>query len=221
MELLIICIVIAYAVILLHFYKASKKDCINIADVVQSSGQLSILNERHTGSLVAMCIPVLLVGAQNNDWLQLRFTPEIHVAALTFILGIAAFIIALFTAIKTIKKGVPAHFGQEKMEKYIFIRTIFLVVYEIFFRAVLLQVSLQFVPVPIAVAINVILYVGAHAFSTRQEFWGSLPFGVLLCWLTLFSGSVWPAVLVHALLALPYDLVLLSTAKPITKTIPS
>jgi membrane protease YdiL (CAAX protease family) len=98
---------------------------------------------------------------------------------------------------------VPVHYVS-----YFITRIIYLVLYEIFFRGLLLYACLALVDVKLAIAINISVYSIAHWHSNRQEVIGSLPFGLILCLLTVWYDSVWPAVVLHLSLALSHDLTL-------------
>jgi membrane protease YdiL (CAAX protease family) len=88
---------------------------------------------------------------------------------------------------------------------YFFVRALFLIVYEFFFRGVLLQALLGVVNMEWAIAINIILYAIAHAFSNKKELIGSIPFGLLLCLVTIKLQSVWPAIIIHLALSFSYE----------------
>jgi len=98
------------------------------------------------------------------------------------------------------------------------IRIPFLIIYEIYFRGVLLIICINHFGVNTAIAINVILYAVAHVYSSRKELIGTVPFGLVLCLATTITQSVWPAILMHLLLALPYEIFLLSKKQLTTKT---
>jgi membrane protease YdiL (CAAX protease family) len=209
-------ILISYIVLIAQFYMASRKGFNSTTDVVMKEGRLAVLNERHLVSLLAMAAAVLYVGFVNSDWLLLAM-PNAKALALTVVAAVAACAISITTARKVVRNDVPDSTTIGSPEQYLCIRALFLMVYELFFRAVLLNFCIALVGVPVAIAINVVLYAIAHAFSTRQELIGTVPFGILLCLITLFSGSVWPAVVIHLLLGLPYD-VLIVNPKRNTKT---
>lgn len=98
---------------------------------------------------------------------------------------------------------------------YIIIRLIFLFTYEIFFRGVLFMFSLQYTNLVYAILINLFFYALIHSFDSRKEIIGSLPFGIVLCMFTYFSGSIWPAFIIHASLSLGYETIIIS--KGLTK----
>lgn len=218
MKLLIegVVLFICYGVLVLQFYRASKKGYNSTVDVILKKGRLAVLNQRHLISAIAMAAAVLYVGLANDDGLLLAL-PNSKAVVVTIALCILACTISIRTARKALRQQqLPPHaVGDPKT--YLLIRALFLALYELFFRAVLLSFCIAIAGVPVAILINLVLYAIAHAFSTRQELIGTIPFGLLLCGLTLFSRSIWPAVLIHLLLGLPYDVVVLSAPKSNTK----
>ena len=79
---------------------------------------------------------------------------------------------------------------------------IFLVGYEFLFRGFLLFSALSVMDPWIAVTLNVALYSLAHLYKGPMETFGALPFGFLLCYITLATGNIWGAVLLHSVMAL-------------------
>ncbi|HYC39795.1 MAG TPA: CPBP family intramembrane glutamic endopeptidase [Chitinophagaceae bacterium] len=87
---------------------------------------------------------------------------------------------------------------------YAVVRTAYLVVYEWFFRGLILFASIDSMGIAAAIVLNVSLYAAIHVFR-RKEFFGSIPFGVVLCLFTIWTESIWPAVLLHWFLAAAYE----------------
>ena len=77
--------------------------------------------------------------------------------------------------------------------------------YEFFFRESLMGFSAGNFTLQVAIMMNVILYAVAHLFKGRKEFLLSIPFGFLLCYLSLDSGTFLPAFGIHCVLALSND----------------
>jgi membrane protease YdiL (CAAX protease family) len=209
-------ILICYAMLLVQFYLAYKKQCINTGDVVIKGGDFGILNWRHAICLIVLVATILLVGFTKSRWLMLR-PLQTEAVIFTTIAGAAAALVSTRAARQVLKGRTPALISGSP-ESYLLLRALFLVAYELFFRAILFQFCLVWVTVPAAIAINVVLYVGAHPFSSRQELIGSLPFGLLLCGITVYTQSVIPAILLHLLMGPPYDLFLFSSLKLRAKT---
>jgi len=79
---------------------------------------------------------------------------------------------------------------------------LFLVAYEFLFRGFLLGASLMLMEPWPAIALNAALYAFAHFYKGPGETYGAIPFGVLLCYLTLVTGNIWSAVVIHSVMAL-------------------
>ncbi len=82
---------------------------------------------------------------------------------------------------------------------------LYLLSYELLFRGILLHVCVVTLGVWPAVAINVALYAAVHLPKGPAETIGALPFGVLICYITLTTGTIWVAVVVHIILSLSND----------------
>lgn len=79
---------------------------------------------------------------------------------------------------------------------------LFLVGYEFLFRGLVLFASLDLMePFP-AIALNCALYSFAHFYKGPGETFGAIPVGIILCYITLITGNIWGAVLIHSLMAL-------------------
>jgi membrane protease YdiL (CAAX protease family) len=78
----------------------------------------------------------------------------------------------------------------------------FLIAYEFMFRGFLLHASLNIMqPVP-AIAVNVAIYAFAHMYKGPGETFGAIPLGIVLCYLTIITGNIWSAVILHSVMAL-------------------
>lgn len=79
---------------------------------------------------------------------------------------------------------------------------LFLFGYEFLFRGFVLFASLEIMePVP-AIALNTSVYVFAHFYKGPGETFGTIPVGILLCYLTLVTGNIWSALVLHSIMAL-------------------
>ncbi len=79
---------------------------------------------------------------------------------------------------------------------------IFLIAYEFLFRGFLLFASLEVMGPWAAIALNCSLYAFAHFYKGPGETFGAIPMGILLCYLTLYTGNIWSAVVIHSVMAL-------------------
>jgi membrane protease YdiL (CAAX protease family) len=80
--------------------------------------------------------------------------------------------------------------------------TLYLLGYEMLFRGFLLFSLYDAFGAPLAITFNVILYALAHIPKGVREMAGSVPFGVVLCLITLSTGSFLAAFVIHAMMAL-------------------
>lgn len=79
---------------------------------------------------------------------------------------------------------------------------IFLVAYEFLFRGFVLFASLDIMEPAAAIALNTSVYAFAHFYKGPAETFGTIPAGILFCYLTLLTGNIWSAVVLHSLMAL-------------------
>jgi len=79
---------------------------------------------------------------------------------------------------------------------------LFLVAYEFLFRGFLLGGSLLVMGPWPAILLNSTIYAFAHFYKGPGETFGAIPLGILLCYLTLVTGNIWSAVVIHSFMAL-------------------
>jgi membrane protease YdiL (CAAX protease family) len=78
---------------------------------------------------------------------------------------------------------------------------LYLFAYELFFRGFLLFSLYGAFGLTTAVTLNIILYALVHIPKGRKEMIGSLPFGLVLCLITLDTGSIFAAFMLHGMMA--------------------
>lgn len=79
---------------------------------------------------------------------------------------------------------------------------LYLLAYEFMFRGWLLFTCTDAMGLELAIVVNVSLYALVHIPKGLKEAVGAIPLGLLLCWLTLQTGTIWIAFFVHCILAL-------------------
>lgn len=90
---------------------------------------------------------------------------------------------------------------------YFFIRIVFLITYEMWFRGWFLSELLsEFGEIWVSIGINTALYSLIHFFAGKKEAISAIPFGIILCLLTIELQVVWPAAVIHLFLSLGYEL---------------
>lgn len=77
----------------------------------------------------------------------------------------------------------------------------YLLAYEFAFRGFLFNTCLEVMDLPLAITINIALYVLAHVAKGWKEAVGAVPLGLVLCLLTYQTGTIWIAFLVHVAMA--------------------
>jgi membrane protease YdiL (CAAX protease family) len=90
--------------------------------------------------------------------------------------------------------------------QYIFLRITFIFIYEWFMRGLLLTTLVQRFGMVAGVIINLVIYTLLHSHKSKKEMMGCIPFGLLVCVLTIWWDSVWPAIILHLQLCLTYEL---------------
>ena len=81
----------------------------------------------------------------------------------------------------------------------------YLFAYEFLFRGLLLFSLLEIVPYWPAILLNTFFYSLVHYPKGYKQTVGAVPFGIILCILTIKTGSIWIAFFVHVMLALSND----------------
>lgn len=79
---------------------------------------------------------------------------------------------------------------------------LYLAAYEFMFRGFLLYVLCDELGTIAAIAINTSIYSLVHIPKGKTEAFGAIPLGILLCYLTLLTGNLLIAFLVHVVMAL-------------------
>jgi membrane protease YdiL (CAAX protease family) len=74
--------------------------------------------------------------------------------------------------------------------------------YELLFRGIFLSESVAAFGIVPAIVINIVLYAMVHIPKGLNETIGCIPFGIILCIITIHTGSIWVAFLTHTTLAL-------------------
>ena len=91
-----------------------------------------------------------------------------------------------------------------------------MIVYEFFFRGMMLFVMIEDLGLVAAVIINLVLYTLVHWFDKKERY-GSVFMGIILCSVSIYYHSVWPAIIIHLSLALSNEITLLINNKSLIK----
>ena len=133
---------------------------------------------------------------------------ETSLFSLLWILGLSILIIPLvyFSAQKPKNLvNYPQIRAKVWSKKMLFINALgwflYLFGYEFLFRGVLLIPLIEPLGMWPAIAINIALYSATHIPKGLDETIGAIPLGFVLCLLTISSGTIWIAFIVHVVIA--------------------
>jgi membrane protease YdiL (CAAX protease family) len=146
-------------------------------------------------------LPAILYGKQFPDTSMILTI----VFVLLILIQIAAMEAMKKIANLTIGENSWIHSNKKFISRYIILRILFLAAYEIFFRGYLLADSIHTLGLYGAIVLNVFLYTLLHIFCEKNEILACIPFGTLLCCLCIWTGAVWPAIIIHISFSLCYE----------------
>lgn len=136
------------------------------------------------------------------------FIPETLLFSISWILGLSVLVIPLaFISAKKPENLInyPQIRATKWTRKIFYINllgwAIYLFGYELLFRGILLFPLVKTIGIWPAIAINIALYSATHIPKGLTETIGAIPLGLVLCLLTLASGTIWIAFFVHVALA--------------------
>ena len=181
----------------------------NIEKALQINKGLQFLNLRHSIGILLFGVTFLCL---NPDSIKLLLTFEflnVQLVLLCIVIVFLAFYLSRVSVKKTINKHSTVtnlYIGNGIV--YFFLRSLFLLAYEFFFRGILLFALIDLYGLVFAVIINTLLYVLIHAFDSKTEIIGAIPFGVVLCLMSYYSQSVLLAFIIHLSLSLVYEVTL-------------
>jgi membrane protease YdiL (CAAX protease family) len=88
---------------------------------------------------------------------------------------------------------------------YLVATCLYMIGYELLLRGILLHYLAARFEIIYAIGINALIYAAMHLVKDRREALLSLPLGIFLCWLTLYTKSIWPAACLHTVMALSFE----------------
>ncbi len=166
----------------------------------------------HLSGILWLClVPVILFDIPVAHVLMGNSIPEASSIFSLGLLCLAAITIAFrignhIMVPGTVCHEMPGQLTQSFFKKYFIIRTIYLFVYELWFRGFLLFETIRFFGIPAAVSLNILLYSLLHIFKSKKEMLSCIPFGLILCFLSILFNAAWPAIILHIGFSLSYEL---------------
>jgi len=215
---------ICYIIYFLVSCFAWKEDQLNIDGRNGLLHSLRGINCKHLAGIIVLGLPLLLYRRFWLDLLQFEQAGVPEKIPVVLFLLITAGLLALGKAKKRSRVlALPKTAGGKpdlsEIYSYLFLRTGFLIVYECFFRGLMLTACVAICGIPVAILINLIFYAGIHVFNGYREMLSCILFGLIVCGLVLWDHSVLPAISVHLVMALIYESYLIFLPEPSPKTL--
>lgn len=169
-----------------------------------------VLARRLVGALFFGLLPAMLLLATQpytlaDYGLSFRFTAF----DLYWTLGLSLVIILLtiYSAKKPVSMAMYPEIRSRQWNTKLLVQSnlswmLYLLAYEVMFRGLMLFACARVMGVWPAITISTAIYALAHVPKGETEGIGAIPLGILFCLITLESGTVWVAVLVHWVMAL-------------------
>ena len=195
-----------------------KKSNGHLKDILSGKGEADILFTRLLSGIFLLGFGVIIISIKSNIDVEIFTLIWIDYSIAVWIIVIGAIIIGIISAFKKIyPSNNSCHFLPSYLPlSFVFVRTLFLIVYECFFRGVMLFVMIEDLGPAMAVVVNLMLYALLHWFDKKERY-GSLLMGSILCGVSIYYHSVWPAIIIHLSLALSHEITLLINNKSLIK----
>ncbi len=160
--------------------------------------------------IILLGLPVTIKLTGQTEFLSFPKDPDHYLILIAVFLSFFLFVVLWIFATQKNKQhsvfSYPLNISPGAAVSYFLFRSIFLVTYEFFFRGILLFNLAIIAGIILSISVNIFLYVILHLFDNRQTIIGAIPFGIVLCWLSWETQSVWPAVIIHLIVALTYEI---------------
>ena len=182
----------------------------NIEKSLLTEKGLLLINLRHILGIVLFGIIFFLLLPDYRRLITTIEVPNLNILLVLTVVVIVSAFISYYSAKNNLKnKTEKSGYHIDHGWMYFTIRILFLLSYEYFFRGVLFFSLLEENHVVIAIIVCTSLYVLIHAFDSRNEIIGAIPFGIILCLFSYFTNSIWPAFIIHMTLSIVYELSML------------
>lgn len=199
-------------------YASDKCDSGNLKGVLSGKGKPDVLLRRLIAGIFFLGIGTTIILV-TRDLDSNIFIPPLNMdASLWMIIAVVAILTGIFSAFKKLSPSQENTYcpSPRSLLSFLSIRILFLLVYEFFFRGALFFMMVEDFGLIAAIIVNIILYVLVHWFN-KEERYGSVIMGGILCSVTLYYHSVWPALIIHLSLALSNEIALMINNRSLIK----
>jgi membrane protease YdiL (CAAX protease family) len=195
-----------------------KRSSGQLEDILSGKGEPGILFTRLIAGIFLLGIGTVTLSVKENIDATIFIPKYSEYAVSIWILITAAIIIGFLSACKKVYPVTNSHHSLPLALplSYVLIRILFMIAYEFFFRGMMLFIMVEDFGSTAAVVINLILYTLIHWFGKKERY-GAVPMGIILCSVSLYYYSVWPAIIIHLSLALSHEITLLINNKSLIK----
>ncbi|MCU0366478.1 MAG: hypothetical protein MUC30_04585 [Bacteroidales bacterium] len=170
--------------------------------------------EKITGFLLFGAIPFILFATTSGLHLSETVMTAGKSGQYWYVLLGTLIIITLLTFNGSKKKAIQEKSPRIRIKKWTFKYLIisitgwliYILGYELLFRGILWLVCYMAFGFLAALLINIVLYVAVHLDQGLEMSLGAIPFGILLCLITLLTGSFLFAFLIHGWLAVSAEI---------------
>jgi membrane protease YdiL (CAAX protease family) len=165
----------------------------------------SIYFKRYFGAFSIGFIPlIVMLLLFDKDLADYGLTFQNGMLSLYWILGLSTIIIIGNYLLSGKEKNLAINpeireteWTKKMVLKSVATLSFYLLGYEVMFRGILLFATAQLFGEWPAIATNVAIYILVHVPKNLEESIGSIPMGIILCLITLTTGTIWVAFFVH------------------------
>ena len=195
-----------------------KRSSGQLEDILSGKGEPGILFTRLIAGIFLLSAGTVTLSMKENIDATIFMPKYSDYDVSVWIIIAAAIIIGFLSAFKKVYPATNSHHSLPSSLplSYVLIRILFMIVYEFFFRGMMLFVMMEDFGPAAAVVINLILYTLIH-WLDKKERYGAVPMGIILCSVSIYYYSVWPAIIIHLSLALSNEITLLINNKSLIK----
>lgn len=157
-------------------------------------------------AFILMAPVIILEAVRHPNWLSLTPSAVRGIILIVILVPTIAFFIARADKSdlhRSMYNGLQDH--KARWIVYLIVTIAYMISYEVILRGTVLDYLLTKFDVVYAIAINVALYAAMHLAKNMREALLCIPLGTLLCWMTIYTGSVWPAACFHTMMALSFE----------------
>lgn len=180
-------------------------------DGVFTSKPRGLIGAHIIGMIWLGIVPAILLKTTILSVLTDLKTPHSFSMVLYLLVFILIMIIAFYQSENMFGKKQESaenlvHLSSQFFISYFIVRALFLFSYELWFRGFLLFDFIRWFGIPLAVFLNVSLYVLIHIFNGKKEMLACIPFGLMVCFFSISFNTALPAIMLHIGFSSAYEL---------------